>query len=78
MAFFQGRPPSQSRPVRRAHSLGTGISVDTGGNAYVAGIAGAGFPLMNPLQNTGSNTSAIIAKLNASGSALLYSTYFGF
>ena len=52
--------------------------MDTGGNAYVAGIAGAGFPLMNPLQNTGSNTSAIIAKLNASGSALLYSTYFGF
>lgn len=60
------------------NSLGTGISVDTDGNAYVAGIAGAGFPLMNPLQNTGSNSSAVIAKLNASGSALLYSTYFGF
>jgi Beta-propeller repeat/Abnormal spindle-like microcephaly-assoc'd, ASPM-SPD-2-Hydin len=57
-------------------SFGTGISVDTSGNAYVAGTAGAGFPLVNPLQSANSSSS-FIAKLNASGSALL-STYFGF
>jgi WD40 repeat protein len=58
-------------------SFGTGISVDTSGNAYVAGTAGAGFPLVNPLQSPNSSSS-FIAKLNASGSALLFSTYFGF
>jgi len=55
------------------------IAVDTSGNAYLIGSTeSAGFPTVNPLQpNYGSNQDAFIAKLNPTGSALLYSTYFG-
>lgn len=56
-------------------AVGSGIAVDSTGNAYLTGTAGMGFPLVNPLQST--PNSAFIAKLNSSGSALLYSTYFG-
>jgi hypothetical protein len=56
-------------------AVGIGIAVDSTGNAYLTGLAGTGFPLVNPVQST--PNSAFIAKLNPSGSALLYSTYFG-
>ncbi len=56
-------------------AVGSGIAVDSTGNAYLTGVAGTGFPLVNPVQST--PNSAFIAKLNPSGSALLYSTYFG-
>lgn len=57
-------------------TIGGGIAVDSTGNAYLTGTAGSGFPLVNPLQST-PQTSAFIAKLNPSGSALVYSTYLG-
>ena len=58
---------------------GTGIAVDSAGSAYVTGITGSfDFPTVNPLQPTfGFGFDAFIAKLNPSGSALVYSTYLG-
>ncbi len=58
-------------------SAGTAIAADSNGNAYIAGVAGAGLPLANPIQNTTADQSAFVSKLNAGGSALLYSTYLG-
>ena len=64
-----------------ADDEGYGIAVDAAGNAYVTGLTfSTDFPTVNPLQasNTaGSNGTAFVANLNASGSALLYSTYLG-
>ncbi len=65
---------------------GRGIAVDTGGNAYVAGNTGStNFPTANPIQPTctpvffpgACGQDAFITKLNAIGSALVYSTYLG-
>jgi hypothetical protein len=58
---------------------GTGIAVDSAGNAYVAGLTDAAdFPTKNPLQATNAGfQDAFVAKLNPSGSALVYSTYLG-
>jgi len=57
----------------------TGIAVDGAGNAYVTGSTKSpNFPTENPLQpayNGGGD--AFVAKLNAAGSALVYSTYLG-
>jgi hypothetical protein len=56
-----------------------GIAVDSGGNAYVAGVtSSADFPVVNPFQAAfGGYYDAFAARLNASGSALVYSTYLG-
>src|SRR5215470_16498427 len=58
---------------------GNGIAVDASGNAYVAGKTGSiNFPTKNPLQPaSGGGDDAFVAKLDPSGSALVYSTYFG-
>jgi len=60
---------------------GFGIAVDAAGNAYVTGYASSvGFPVVNPPPGAcdGScNAPAFVAKLNPSGSALVYSTYLG-
>jgi hypothetical protein len=58
---------------------GSGIAVDGSGNAYVTGSTGStDFPTMNPLQPTnGGSNDAFVAKLNSTGSALIYSTYLG-
>jgi hypothetical protein len=63
---------------------GDGIAVDTAGNAYVTGYTmSTDFPTANPLQTNcdncqaGSSGDAFVAKLNPSGSALVYSTYLG-
>jgi hypothetical protein len=56
------------------------IAVDSAGNAYVTGYTGStNFPTANPLQPTygGGSSDAFVAKLNPSGSALVYSTYLG-
>jgi hypothetical protein len=59
--------------------FGYAIAVDAAGNAYVAGsTTSTDFPKKNPQQpNFGTGTSAFIAKLNPTGTALVYSTYFG-
>jgi hypothetical protein len=59
--------------------LGQGIAVDTSGNAYVTGYTtSTDFPTMNPLQPAnGGGADAFVAKLNPTGSALVYSTYLG-
>jgi hypothetical protein len=55
------------------------IAVDQFGNAYVAGSTySADFPTVNPTQAANAGGSdAFVAKLNAAGSALLYSSYLG-
>jgi beta-propeller repeat-containing protein len=57
----------------------TSIAVDAAGNAYVAGSTFApNFPTVNPLQAvSGGKGDGFLAKLNPTGSALLYSTYLG-
>jgi hypothetical protein len=52
---------------------GHGIAVDVQGNAYITGNAGSiDFPLKNPIQATqGGSGDESLAKLNATGSALL-------
>lgn len=58
---------------------GYGIVVDGSGNAYVTGNTGStNFPTVNALQGAnGGGSDAFVAKLNPSGSALVYSTYLG-
>jgi uncharacterized protein (TIGR03437 family) len=58
---------------------GHGIAVDVQGNAYITGSAGSiDFPVKNAIQATqGGSGDAFVAKLNATGSALVYSTYLG-
>jgi Bacterial Ig-like domain (group 3)/Beta-propeller repeat len=58
---------------------GNSIAVDSASNAYVTGYTDStNFPTKNPLQATyGGNGDAFVAKINAAGSALVYSTYLG-
>lgn len=61
---------------------GGGIAVDSAGNTYVAGTtASTNFPgaSSSTIQPThgGELTDGYVAKLNATGSALIYSTYLG-
>ena len=56
-----------------------GIAVDGSGNAYITGITfSSDFPTLNPVQASfGGDRDVFVAKLNASGSTLAYSTYLG-
>jgi hypothetical protein len=58
---------------------GRGIAVNSRGEVYVTGGAGfSNFPTKNPIQGTwGGSGDAFLAKLDATGSALVYSTYLG-
>jgi hypothetical protein len=56
------------------------IAVDSSGNVYVAGYttSNTNFPLQNALDSSyNNNTDAFVSKLNADGSALLWSSYIG-
>ena len=59
---------------------GHGIALDAAGSAYVTGVtASADFPVTAGTFDAtfGGNTDAFVAKINPSGSALVYSTYLG-
>src|SRR5229473_2064814 len=60
---------------------GFSIAADRAGNAYVTGeTLSTDFPTMNPLQanyHGGDGGDAFVAKINPTGSALVYSTYLG-
>jgi hypothetical protein len=72
----------------RAGDTGVGIDVDAAGNAYVTGVTSCSpcvndggtndFPIINAVQpNYGGVDDVFITKLNSTGSALIFSTYFG-
>jgi len=58
---------------------GNAIAVDSASNAYVTGqTESANFPVVNAIQSTnGGYSASFVAKVNAAGSALVYSTYLG-
>jgi len=62
-----------------ALDLCEGIALDASGNAYVTGTTySIDFPVTGALQSTLLGTAnAFVAKVNAAGSALTYSTYLG-
>lgn len=55
------------------------IAVDSAGNAYLTGFTqSSNFPTANAIQATyGGSQDAFVTKINAAGSALVYSTYLG-
>ena len=63
-----------------ANTAAYGIVLDSSGSAYIAGSTGSGFPTStNALQRTfrGGFSDGFVAKLNAAGSGLVWSTYLG-
>ncbi|WP_052807314.1 DUF7948 domain-containing protein [Risungbinella massiliensis] len=84
-AFVTKINPSGSALVYSTYLGGVGgdearaIAVDQFGNAYVAGITAAPFPVTPGAFDTTPNggTDGFVSKLNPSGSALVYSTYLG-
>jgi Beta-propeller repeat len=59
---------------------GYGIALDAAGNAYITGLTGSNnFPTTTGAFQTtyGGNGYAFVAKINSSGSTLVYSTYLG-
>ncbi len=57
---------------------GYDIAVDGAGQAYLTGETGStDFPTRNAYQEDQGSVDAFVAKLNAAGNALLYSTYLG-
>lgn len=60
--------------------IASALAVDANGNAYLVGqTASANFPTAGPFQSThaGGLFDGFVTKINAAGSALSYSTYFG-
>ena len=56
---------------------GMGVAVDALGNAYITGETfSSDFPT-NPSQTSNGGSEAFVAKINAAGSVLVYSTYLG-
>lgn len=58
---------------------GHGIAVDASGNVFVAGIASIAFPTTSGAfdETFNGGSDVFVSKLNATGSALIYSTYVG-
>lgn len=65
-----GAQPSEASPT---------INVDASGNVYILGYTnGAGYPVVNAHQATwAGGLDPVLTKINARGSAILFSTYFG-
>ena len=73
--YLGGNGGSQAAPEQA-----NGVAVDAGGNAYVAGVTNsANFPVTPGAFETtyGGASDAFVAKINATGNALVYSTYLG-
>ncbi len=64
---------------RNGSETGSGVAVDAGGNVLISGTTMASdLPTVNAYQTTfGGTDDAFAAKLNSTGSAILYSTYLG-
>jgi hypothetical protein len=62
-----------------AEDIGRAVAVDAAENAYLTGYTSStNFPLANPFQPIfGGTVDGFVAKLRASGAALVYSTYLG-
>ena len=58
---------------------GNGIAIDGGGASYITGsTTSIDFPILGAFQSTpGGGMDAFVTKLNAAGSAIVYSTYLG-
>jgi uncharacterized protein (TIGR03437 family) len=56
-----------------------GVALDSLGNAYVTGLTfSTDFPVANAIQNTNAgNSDVFLTKINAGGSAIIFSTYLG-
>ncbi len=84
-AFIAKLDPAGSQLVYSSYlgssgdDVGYAIAVDAGGSAYVAGYtAAADFNTVSPLQPAyRGDFDAFVAKVNAAGTALDYSTYLG-
>ncbi|HKG79108.1 MAG TPA: SBBP repeat-containing protein, partial [Pyrinomonadaceae bacterium] len=62
------------------HDVGQAIAVDASGNAFIGGFTQSpNFPTVNAFQtfNPGFELDGFVTKINAAGSALVYSTYLG-
>jgi len=60
------------------NDIGVGIAVDSSGNAYVTGETdSSNFPTTNPLQASNHGSDVFVTKINAAGSAYVYSTCLG-
>ena len=74
-----GLPQYVTRIGGTGTESGNGIAVDASGNAYIGGETfSIDFPTASPIQaaNAG-NDDGFVAKLNAAGTALVFSTYLG-
>lgn len=73
----------QAPSASPATTFARGIAVDPTGNAHIAGLTDSGdFPttpdaFQRAIAGGGFDADAFLTKLNVTGSALLYSTYFG-
>ena len=84
-AFITKLNPAGSALVYSTYLGGSGsddglaIALDTAANAYVTGLTtSSNFPTSSPVQPTlAGGADAFVTKLNAAGSALLFSTYLG-
>jgi hypothetical protein len=84
-AFITKIDPSGSALVYSTHlggsldDIGHSITVDSTGAVYVTGVtASTNFPLAAPIQwASGGLLDGFVTKLNAAGSAIVYSTYLG-
>jgi hypothetical protein len=86
-AFITKINPAGSALVYSTYLGGTifdaahAITIDSTGSAYITGrTTSSDFPVANPIQGTysgGPGADAFVTKLNAAGSALVYSTYLG-
>jgi hypothetical protein len=62
-----------------ATSNANAVAVDSAGDAYIGGYASVGFPTSAGAYQTGSGggIDAMVAKLNPTGTTLIYATYLG-